>query len=37
MRLGAPSVPVPFNTMLMDAVVPTVAVIKEKMDTLLAF
>jgi 2-oxoisovalerate dehydrogenase E1 component len=37
MRLGSPSVPVPFNTTLMEAVVPTVASIKEKMDSLLAF
>jgi 2-oxoisovalerate dehydrogenase E1 component len=36
-RLGAPSVPVPFNTGLMDGVVPTVARIQEKMAYLLAY
>jgi 2-oxoisovalerate dehydrogenase E1 component len=37
MRLGAPSVPIPFSTTLMEAVVPTVAQIKQKMERLLAF
>ncbi len=36
-RLGAPPVPVPFNTGLMDSVVPTVARIRERMERLLAF
>jgi 2-oxoisovalerate dehydrogenase E1 component len=36
-RLAAPSVPVPFNTTLMDAVVPTIALIRQKMTALLAF
>ena len=36
-RLTAPSVPVPFSTGLMDAVVPTVAKIREKVKELLAF
>ncbi len=37
MRLGAPRVPVPFNTGLMDAVVPNVAGIKTKMEYLLSY
>lgn len=37
MRIGAPHVPVPFNTTLMDAVVPTQALIREKMEYLLNF
>jgi 2-oxoisovalerate dehydrogenase E1 component len=36
-RVTAPSVPVPFNTELMDAVVPTVEQIRAKMEDLLAF
>jgi 2-oxoisovalerate dehydrogenase E1 component len=36
-RVTAPSVPVPFNTGLMDAVVPTVDLIRGKMQDLLAF
>ena len=36
-RVTAPSCPVPFNTGLMTAVVPTVAKIEEKMNELLAF
>jgi len=37
LRIGAPRVPVPFNTTLMDAVVPTKDLIKERMEYLLAF
>ncbi len=36
-RVASPSVPVPFNTGLMEGVVPTVALIRQKMETLLAF
>lgn len=36
-RLGAPSCPVPFSTRLMDGVVPTVALIRERMADLLAY
>lgn len=36
-RLTAPAVPVPFNTGLMDAVVPNVAQIRQRMEELLAF
>ncbi|NDJ85893.1 MAG: pyruvate dehydrogenase [Chloroflexi bacterium] len=36
-RVAAPAVPVPFNTGLMDAVVPTVALIRRHMEDLLAF
>ncbi|MCB9450401.1 MAG: pyruvate dehydrogenase [Anaerolineaceae bacterium] len=36
-RLGAPISPVPFSTHLMDAVVPTVALIREKMAELAGF
>lgn len=36
-RLGAPSTPVPFSTRLMEGVVPTVALIKARMERLLAF
>jgi 2-oxoisovalerate dehydrogenase E1 component len=36
-RLGAPSTLVPFNTGLMDAVIPNVATIKTRMESLLAF
>lgn len=36
-RLAAPPVPVPFNSGLMNAVVPSVAAIREAMDGLLAF
>jgi 2-oxoisovalerate dehydrogenase E1 component len=36
-RLTAPSVPVPFNTGLMDAVVPTVAQIHHSIEKILAF
>jgi 2-oxoisovalerate dehydrogenase E1 component len=36
-RLAAPPVPVPFNVGLMDAVVPTVAHIRQRMVDLLAF
>jgi 2-oxoisovalerate dehydrogenase E1 component len=37
LRIGAPRVPVPFNTTLMDGVVPTKDLIKEKLDYLLSF
>ncbi len=36
-RVTSPSVPVPFNTGLMDGVVPTVALIRQRMQDLLAF
>lgn len=36
-RVCAPSVPVPFNTHLMDAVVPTVELIRKRMQQLIAF
>jgi 2-oxoisovalerate dehydrogenase E1 component len=36
-RVTAPSVPVPFNTGLMDSVVPNVARIRQRMEALLAF
>lgn len=36
-RLAAPSVPVPFNYNLMNAVVPTVEDVRERMEALLAF
>jgi 2-oxoisovalerate dehydrogenase E1 component len=36
-RVGAPSTPVPFNTGLMDAVIPNAAVIQTAMENLLAF
>lgn len=36
-RLGAPSVPVPFNTGLMEAVIPTTDRIRRRMERLLAF
>ena len=36
-RLTAPSVPVPFDTGLMDAVVPTTADIRRRLEALLAF
>ncbi len=36
-RIGSPSVPVPFNTTLMDAVVPTVEKIRQQIIELLAF
>ncbi len=36
-RLAAPSVPVPFNTGLMEAVIPTVEQISQRMTALLAF
>jgi 2-oxoisovalerate dehydrogenase E1 component len=36
-RLAAPSVPIPFNIKLMDAVVPSIDVIHDKMAELLAF
>lgn len=36
-RVTSPAVPVPFNTGLMEGVVPTVALIQEKMRALLAF
>ena len=37
LRLGAPSVPVPFNTGLMDGMIPRVAQIRERMEWLLGF
>jgi 2-oxoisovalerate dehydrogenase E1 component len=37
LRVAAPPVPVPFNTGLMDEVVPTVARIRQRMEYLLAF
>lgn len=36
-RLAAPSVPVPFNTSLMDGMIPRVAEIRERIESLLAF
>jgi 2-oxoisovalerate dehydrogenase E1 component len=36
-RLAAPSVPVPYNYELMNAVVPTVAEIRQRMEALLSF
>ncbi|MBI5666768.1 MAG: pyruvate dehydrogenase [Chloroflexi bacterium] len=36
-RLGAPSAPVPFSTSLMEGIVPTVALIREKMESLLEY
>jgi 2-oxoisovalerate dehydrogenase E1 component len=36
-RLAAPSVPVPFNTTLMDGMIPRVDQIRERMEWLLAF
>ncbi|MCI0397752.1 MAG: thiamine pyrophosphate-dependent enzyme [Chloroflexi bacterium] len=36
-RLATPAVPIPFNPALMDAVVPTVERIRQKMEELLAF
>lgn len=36
-RLAAPPVPVPFNFQLMDAVVPSVALIRQRMEALLQF
>jgi len=36
-RLAAPSVPVPFNTGLMDGMIPRVAEIRERMEWLLAY
>ncbi len=36
-RLAAPSVPVPFNTSLMDGMIPRVDQIRERMEWLLAF
>ncbi|MBI5928454.1 MAG: pyruvate dehydrogenase [Chloroflexi bacterium] len=36
-RVASPAVPVPFNTGLMEGVVPTVALIHQKMEMLLAF
>ncbi len=36
-RVASPSVPVPFNTGLMEGVVPTIALIRQKMEALLAF
>jgi len=37
LRLGAPSVPVPFNTGLMDGMIPRVSQIRERMEWLLEF
>ena len=37
LRLGAPSVPVPFNTGLMDGMIPRVAQIRERMEWLLGY
>lgn len=37
MRIGSPSVPVPFNTGLMDGVVPTVTQIRQQIEDILAF
>ena len=37
LRLAAPSIPVPFNTGLMDGMIPRVAQIRERMEWLLAF
>ena len=37
LRLGAPSVPVPFNTGLMDGMIPRVGQIRERMEWLLGF
>ena len=36
-RLAAPSVPVPFNTGLMDGMIPRVGEIRERMEWLLAY
>ncbi|MBZ0276078.1 MAG: pyruvate dehydrogenase, partial [Anaerolineae bacterium] len=36
-RLGAPAVPVPFSTHLMEAVVPTVTQIRERMSDMITF
>jgi len=36
-RVTAPSTPIPFSTSLMDGVVPTVDLIREKIEDLLAF
>ena len=36
-RVTAPSTPVPFSTQLMDGVVPTVDLIRGKIEDLLAF
>ena len=36
-RLGAPSVPVPFSTVLMEGVIPQVADIRDRMCALLEF
>lgn len=36
-RMGSPSIPVPFNTGLMDAMIPRVDQIREKMEWLLGF
>ena len=36
-RMGAPSVPVPFSTVLMDGVVPKVVDIRERMCELIKF
>ena len=37
LRLAAPSIPVPFNTGLMDGMIPRVAQIRERMEWLLGF
>ena len=36
-RVTAPAAPVPFSTSLMEGVVPTVAIIREKIESILAF
>ncbi len=36
-RLAAPSIPVPFNTTLMDGMIPRVEQIRERMEWLLGF
>jgi 2-oxoisovalerate dehydrogenase E1 component len=37
MRLATPDIPIPYNKQLMDAVIPTTQLIKERLEQLLRF